>query len=184
MVDPSLYIHKEISLAWIIFNRPEKRNSINLEMWQTLPKLVKEVAEDKDIRVLLIRGVGEEAFTSGADVSQFEKERFGADTNEYDQAISEALSALINLEKPVIAMIHGPCVGGECSLAMMCDLRIAADDASLSIPATRLGIAYSLERGAERLVSLVGVQLTLLRFPLLDEAITPKMPIILGLSIG
>lgn len=156
MTDQSLYLHKEIPLAWIVFNRPEMRNAISLEMWQTLPRLVKEVAEDSTLRVLLIRGAGEEAFISGADISQFEKVRFGVDAGEYDRAVSKALSALIDLEKPVIAMIHGFCMGGGCSVAMMCDLRLAADDARFSIPVAHLGIVYSLERGAERLVSLVG----------------------------
>lgn len=155
MRDQPLYICKEPPLAWIVFNRPEMRNAISLEMWQTLPGLVKEVAADSTIRVLLIRGMGEEAFISGADISQFEKVRFGVSGDEYDLVTGKALATLTQLEKPIIAMIHGFCMGAGCSVAMMCDLRLAAGDAKFGIPAARLGIAYSHQRVA-RLVHLVG----------------------------
>lgn len=157
MSDQALFLHQEPPLAWIVFNRPERRNAVSLEMWQALPDLVTQVAENNDLRVLLIRGAGVEAFISGADISQFGQVRSGpAATVGYDRATATALTALMNLEKPVIAMIHGFCFGGGCSVAAMCDLRLCADDARFSIPAARLGIAYGLERGAERLVQIVG----------------------------
>ncbi|MBI3303692.1 MAG: enoyl-CoA hydratase/isomerase family protein, partial [Deltaproteobacteria bacterium] len=124
MTDQPLLLHKEPPLAWMIFNRPQMRNAVSLEMWQTLPELLEEVATDSALRVLLIRGAGEEAFISGADISQFSKVRFEAATAaEYDRATGRALVALLQLEKPVIAMIHGFCMGGGCSVAVMCDLR-------------------------------------------------------------
>ncbi len=156
MPEPLLF-HKEPPLAWITFNRPERRNAVNLEMWQALPGLVTQVAEDNDLRVLLIRGAGEEAFISGADISQFGTVRSDASTTgEYDRATGHALASLATLEKPVIAMIHGICFGGGCSVAVMCDLRLCSDDARFCIPAARLGIAYPIERGVERLVHIVG----------------------------
>jgi enoyl-CoA hydratase len=156
MPEPLLF-HKEPPLAWITFNRPERRNAVNLEMWQALPGLVTQVAEDDDLRVLLIRGVGEEAFISGADISQFGTVRSDASTTgEYDRATGQALASLATLEKPVIAMIHGICFGGGCSVAVMCDLRLCSDDARFCIPAARLGVAYPIERGVERLVHIVG----------------------------
>ena len=154
----TLLLHKEPPLAWIVFNKPERRNAVDLDMWRTLPQLVAEVAADDDLRVLLLRGAGEEAFISGADISQFGKVRSGAEaTRGYDQAVAGALKSLAGLEKPVITMIHGFCMGGGCSVAVMCDLRLCADDARFGIPAARLGIAYPLERGVERLVHIVGV---------------------------
>ncbi|HEV8718260.1 MAG TPA: enoyl-CoA hydratase [Candidatus Binatia bacterium] len=156
MPEPLLF-HKEPPLAWITFNRPERRNAVSMEMWQALPGLVSQVAEDNDVRVLLLRGAGEEAFISGADISQFGRVRSdAATTGEYDRATGHALSSLATLEKPVIAMIHGICFGGGCSVAVMCDLRLCADDARFCIPAARLGIAYPVERGVERLVHIVG----------------------------
>ena len=154
----TLLLHKEPPLAWIVFNKPERRNAVDLDMWQTLPQLVGEVAADDTLRVLILRGAGEEAFVSGADISQFGKVRSGPDTNRgYDKAVDGALRALAGLEKPVITMIHGFCMGGGCSVAVMCDLRLCSDDARFGIPAARLGIAYPLERGVERLVHIVGV---------------------------
>ena len=148
---------KEPPLAWIVFNRPAVRNAVTLEMWQAVPRLVEEVAVDGATRVLLIRGAGEEAFISGADISQFDKVRFGASaTAEYDHATDGAFKSLLGLEKPIVAMIHGFCMGGGFTLAAACDLRLAADDAKFGVPAARLGIAYPLERGVERLVHLVG----------------------------
>jgi len=156
MPEPLLF-HKEPPLAWITFNRPERRNAVSMEMWQALPDLVARVAEDDDLRVLLIRGAGEEAFISGADISQFGTVRADAATvGEYDRATGHALASLATLEKPVVAMIHGICFGGGCSVAVMCDLRLCADDARFCIPAARLGIAYPVERGVERLVHIVG----------------------------
>ncbi|HKA54486.1 MAG TPA: enoyl-CoA hydratase [Candidatus Binatia bacterium] len=156
MPEPLLF-HKEPPLAWITFNRPERRNAVSMEMWQALPDLVARVAEDDDLRVLLIRGAGAEAFISGADISQFGTVRSdAATTGEYDRATGHALASLATLEKPVIAMIHGICFGGGCSVAVMCDLRLCADDARFCIPAARLGIAYPVERGVERLVHIVG----------------------------
>lgn len=156
MPEPLLF-QKEPPLAWITFNRPERRNAVSLEMWLALPGFVEQVAADHDIRVLLIRGAGEEAFIAGADISQFGTVRSQADKiAEYDRAAERALTSLATLEKPVIAMIHGICFGGGCSVAAMSDLRLCSDDARFCIPAARLGIAYSVERGIERLVQLIG----------------------------
>ncbi|MDY6853782.1 MAG: enoyl-CoA hydratase [Thermodesulfobacteriota bacterium] len=156
MKDKTLYLQKEPPLGWIVFNRPNMRNAVNLQMWQALPKLIEEVAQDNDIRVLIIRGKDDDAFISGADISQFEKVRFGISAGEYDLATNRAIAALMQLKKPIIAMIHGFCIGGGCSVALICDIRLAADNASFSIPASRLGIAYSSEQGVERLVHVVG----------------------------
>src|SRR5262249_27708111 len=156
MPEPLLF-HKEPPLAWITFNRPERRNAVSMEMWQALPGLVAQVAEDNALRVLLIRGAGEEAFFPRAAISQLGKARPDAATpGEYDRPTGQALASLAPRDKPVIAMIHGICFGGGCSVAVMCDLRLCSDDARFCIPAARLGIADGIERGAEPLVHVVG----------------------------
>ncbi len=155
MKDKPLYLDKEPPVAWMIFNRPEKRNSVDLNMWQIMPKLIEDVANDRSIKVLIVRGAGEKSFVSGADISQFKTIEFGIADKTYDIAIGNAFGALSQLEKPVVAMIHGYCMGGGCSIALMCDLRIASDGAKFGIPAVKLGIAYSM-RGTERLLNIVG----------------------------
>ncbi len=154
----TLLLEKEPPLAWITFNKPERRNAVDLEMWEALPSLLAQIGNADEVRAVLLRGAGQEAFVSGADISQFGKARSGTDVNRrYDRAVDNALKAISELEKPVIAMIHGFCMGGGCSLAVMCDLRICSDDARFGIPAARLGIAYPIERGVERLVHVVGM---------------------------
>ena len=159
MPDHALLLHKEPPLAWLVFNRPERRNAVSLEMWQALPDLVADAAADPAVRVLLLRGGGEESFISGADISQFGKVRSSKETMSASIIAPPAqpCAALEQLEKPLVAMIHGFCRGGGCSVALMCDLRLCADDASFGIPAARLGIAYAIETGVERLVQVVGV---------------------------
>jgi len=150
-----LYLEKKPPVAWMYFNRPEKRNSVNLAMWQLMPELIRDVSDDTSIRVLIVRGAGEKCFISGADISQFKKVEFGIANKSYEHSIGKALTALTELKKPVIAMIHGYCMGGGCSVALMCDLRIASDDSRFGIPAAKLGIAYSA-RGTKRLFNIIG----------------------------
>jgi len=157
MTDQLLLLRKEPPLAWIIFNRPQKLNAVTFETWQTLPKVVEEVGNDSDLRVLLIRGAGENAFTAGADIPQFGREiAEEVSPTDYEKVVVRAGIALSQLEKPVIAMIHGVCMGGGFFLAIRCDLRLAADDAKFSITAVRLGAAYSSFEHVGRLVQVLG----------------------------
>src|SRR5207244_5205233 len=79
-----LLMQKDGALGWIIFNQPEKRNAVSLEMWEAMPDYVRELTEDDAIRVVILRGAGEDAFVSGADISQFkERRRNMADQEEY-----------------------------------------------------------------------------------------------------
>jgi len=103
-----------------------------------------------------MRGRGEVAFVSGADISEFEKNRVGPAAREYDARNARAFSALANLSKPLIALVHGFCVGGGCAIALNADLRFAAEDAVFAIPAARLGLGYGAS-GLETLVGVVGL---------------------------
>ena len=152
----ALQLRKDGPIGWIIFNQPEKRNAVSQEMWEAMPGYVRELAEDDAIRVVVLRGAGDRAFVAGADISQFkERRRNMADNEEYSRISARGQQALAALSKPLIAMIHGYCVGGGVSIAITCDLRLAADDARFGIPAARLGLGYHY-RGMERLMALVG----------------------------
>lgn len=153
---PKLLLEKEVPLGWIIFNQPEKRNAVSQEMWQLIPDYVQELAEDDTIRVVILRGAGEQAFVAGADISQFkERRRNMDDEKEYSKISARGQQSLVTLEKPLLAMIHGYCVGGGVSIALHCDLRLAADDARFGVPAARLGLGYHYS-GMEKLMDLVG----------------------------
>jgi enoyl-CoA hydratase len=148
-------IEKEGSVAFIVFDYIERRNAISLDMWHEIPRAVAVLAADDTVRVVVLRGVGDVAFVSGADISEFERTRSGAAAVEYDAANERAFEALFALDKPLIAMIHGFCVGGGVALALTADFRYAADDAVFAIPAARLGLGYHAS-GIEALVRVVG----------------------------
>lgn len=148
-------IEKEGSLAWLVFDHEERRNAITADMWQAIPELARELDEDASVRVVILRGAGEVAFVSGADISEFEKNRSGASAAAYDVQNDKAFSALSAIRKPVIAMVHGFCVGGGCAISLTADMRFAADDAVFGIPAGRLGLGYQAS-GLETLVRTVG----------------------------
>ncbi len=123
----------------ITFNNPEKRNAMSLDM-----------------RVVILVGAGDKAFVSGADISQFEKTRHNAAASEEYAKRSAAERALLaDYPKPIIACIRGFCLGGGMQVAMLADIRIAAENSQFGIPAARLGIAYGYD-GLKNLVSLVG----------------------------
>ncbi len=146
---------KDGQLGWIVFDHPERRNAISVDMWRAIPEVVERLEGDDDVRVLILRGAGDVAFVSGADISEFESARTGQATQQYDVDGSRALAALVNTSKPVIAMIHGFCVGGGMGIALCADLRYAARDAVFAIPAARLGLGYQAP-GVQALADLVG----------------------------
>lgn len=150
-------IHTERTghLGWIIFDHQPRRNAITAEMWDAIPAAARQLDEDPEVRVVIMRGAGEVAFVSGADISEFEQHRSGAAAEEYDRQNARALTALADLGKPLIAMIHGFCVGGGCAVSLTADLRYAADDAVFAIPAARLGLGYTAA-GLAMLERIVG----------------------------
>ncbi len=147
---------KDGSIGWLIFNQPERRNAVSLEMWQAIPGVLADFAADPAIRVVVMAGAGDKAFAAGADISQFEKSRADVEQAEhYARTTAAAHAAMGSLEKPLIAMIRGYCIGGGLAIALKADIRIAADDAQFAIPAARLGLAYAAD-GIQGLVQLVG----------------------------
>src|SRR5246127_2305958 len=140
----------------LTFNNPEKRNAMSLEMWEGLGQALTELRDDDAVRVVVLVGAGDKAFVSGADISQFEKTRHNAAASEEYSKKSEAQRALLgNYPKPTIACIRGSCLGGGLQVAMLTDIRIAAEHSQFGIPAAKLGIAYGYD-GLRNLVSLVG----------------------------
>ncbi len=147
-------------IGWIVFNNPSRRNAVSLEMWETIPAILDRFESDPAVRVIVLRGAGETAFVSGADISQFEQTRSSPETNvRYEHAVNEASHRLHDSSKPTIAMIHGWCIGGGLGIAVSCDLRIAADNAKFGIPAARLGVGYG-HKGVKKLMDLVGPSFT------------------------
>jgi enoyl-CoA hydratase len=157
-ISPSerLNAEKDGAIGWMVFNNPARRNAISLDMWQAMPVILDAFERDPEVRVIVLKGAGDKAFISGADISQFEQQRSSAETiAQYDKIAEAAGGRLQETRKPTIAMIHGFCIGGGLGVALQCDLRIAADNARFAIPAARLGLGYRWS-GVKKLVDVVG----------------------------
>ena len=122
------------AIGWVIVDQQERRNAVSLEMWEAMPAAVTEFDADPDIRVIVIRGAGDEAFVAGADISQFEQQRTGEGARRYDAATAAGYGSVSGALTPTIAMIHGPCVGGGLGLALCCDIRYCDTAARFTIP--------------------------------------------------
>jgi enoyl-CoA hydratase/carnithine racemase len=143
-------------IGTVTFNNADKRNAMSLEMWQGFGAALAELRDDPAVRVVILTGAGDKAFVSGADISQFEKERHNAEAaEEYSRRSSASRALLADFSKPIIASIRGFCIGGGLQVAMAADIRIAAEGSQFGIPAAKLGIAYGFD-GLKHLVSLVG----------------------------
>jgi enoyl-CoA hydratase/carnithine racemase len=156
VADDALILAREPPLAWLTVNRPAAHNALNAEVWTGLAAALTDLSAETDTRVIIIRGAGERAFISGADISEFRALR--ADANaavEYDRLSGRAWHAIGAARQPVIAMINGLCFGGGVAVALACDLRFAAAGARFAVPATRLGLSYPIE-SIEQLVHVVG----------------------------
>jgi enoyl-CoA hydratase len=150
------YVEHAGSIATLVINRPSQRNAINYEMWREISRLAAEIEADASVRVLIIRGAGNEAFSAGADIAEFKTARNNsAQARIYSDAFDGALDAVWAISKPVIALIQGFCVGGGLELACAADLRIATESSRFGIPTARIGVLVGY-REMRRLVQLIG----------------------------
>jgi enoyl-CoA hydratase len=148
-------VEKRGALGFMVFEQLERHNALSQEMWRQIPAAAAQLDADDEVRVVILRGAGEAAFIAGADISEFERSRTADNVDDYDRDNGRAYLALSSIGKPVIAMIHGYCIGGGVAIALSADLRYAADDARLGIPAARLGLGYGMA-GVEALAQIVG----------------------------
>jgi enoyl-CoA hydratase len=147
---------KDGPIGWIQFNNPARHNAVSVDMWKAVPEIMAEFEQDDEIRVVVLSGAGGRAFISGADISEFAEKRSSRENVvEYNRISGQANAAIIDFPKPTIAMIQGYCVGGGLSVALCCDLRLAADNARFAVPAAKLGLGYGFD-GIKRLVDVVG----------------------------
>jgi enoyl-CoA hydratase/carnithine racemase len=156
-LSPRLLASVEGPIATVTLHAPERRNCIDLATWQAIPKLFAEINASKDIRVVILRGAGDEAFCAGADIAEFETLRNTPEgSRAYEVQNVAAFDAVAACRKPV-AMVAGFCFGAGVGLAAACDLRIAASTAQIAVPAARLGVGYP-PTAMRTLVALMGPQ--------------------------
>jgi enoyl-CoA hydratase/carnithine racemase len=155
---PRLLASVEGAVATVTLNAPERRNCVDLACWQAIPAVFQVLDQDNDVRIVILRGAGDEAFCAGADIAEFETLRSTAvGSRAYETSNVAAFNAVAACGKPVIAMVQGFCFGAGVGLAAACDMRIAADDAQVAVPAARLGVGYP-PTAMRMLVALMGPQ--------------------------
>jgi enoyl-CoA hydratase len=152
----TVHLDRDGAVATITLDHPERRNAISRDMWQGMLDAATDIAGDSTTRVAVLRGAGDLAFASGADISQFGEQRADGNANTaYDSTTAKATTALLRLPMPLVAAIHGFCIGGGLAVALTADIRVSADDGQFAIPAARLGLGYG-HAGIRNLMSLVG----------------------------
>ena len=144
------------AVAGVTFNNPGKRNALSSEMRAALPGLLEALQADREVRVVVVTGAGDKAFASGADISEFADRRTSpAARAEYDRVSAVLSRSWHGLDKPLIAMIRGFCLGGGLFTALQADFRVASDDSQFGVPAARLGVGPGFD-GVTALIDLVG----------------------------
>ncbi len=148
-------LRKEPDIAWVIINRPKKLNALNHEVFEAISKVMDDLWNDNEVKVIIVTGEGDRAFSAGADIEKFvglTGFKAFVDSRKF-QSIFDKIE---RIPKPVIAMVNGYALGGGCELAMACDMRIASDTAVFGQPEINLGILPGAG-GTQRLVKLVGL---------------------------
>ncbi len=133
-------------VARVTINHPRRRNAVNYAMWRMFGEVLEKAIQDNNVRVIVLTGEGEQAFSAGNDISEFG--RWREDPHklaEYNARSARVYHLFQSCDKPVIALIRGVCVGGGLELALLCDLRVAADNARFGITPAKLGLGYKLE---------------------------------------
>ena len=144
------------AVAMVTINRPDKHNALNRAIWSAIGPAMTALEADPTVKVIILTGAGGKAFSAGADMSEFTETYATVETTRaYNRLVREAQHIVSNVEKPVLAMIEGLCVGGGCGLALACDLRFASEDSRFAITPAKIGAAYSFG-DTRQLVDLVG----------------------------
>jgi enoyl-CoA hydratase/carnithine racemase len=140
----------------VILNRPEKRNALNGDMVRAIGAALRPAAEDPAVRCVVLRGNGK-VFSAGMDVAALAGAAMQpGNLRTFRRLCLEAWNLAEEMTKPVIAQIHGACLGGALELALACDLRVLSEDAVVGLPETRLGLVPDVG-GSSRLPQVVGL---------------------------
>ncbi|MFA5521283.1 MAG: enoyl-CoA hydratase-related protein [Castellaniella sp.] len=154
-------VEREGAIATVILNRPHKLNALTRPMWQALGETMESLSQDDDLRCIILRGAGEKSFSPGNDISEFATERANSEqARAYGRIMHRTITQLRDCRHPVVAQIHGICVGGGLELAALCDIRICGQSSRFGAPIKNLGLVMAYQEMAA-LARLVGIPATL-----------------------
>jgi enoyl-CoA hydratase len=151
-----ILLARDGDIATVTLSNPGKLNALGLGSWKRLGAVMRELDADKDLRCVVMRGAGDKAFAAGADISEFETTRRNAKSaKKYGAVLEATMGAIARCRHPIVAMIHGVCVGGGLEVITQCDLRICGTSSRFGIPIKNLGlvVGYGEMKG---LIDLVG----------------------------
>jgi enoyl-CoA hydratase len=177
----SLLIERHGPIATVTLNNPEKLNALDLAMWKRLGAAMRELDKDESLRCVVVRGAGTEAFAAGADISEFEKTRNNSRVaKKYGEQLEKTMDAIARCRHPVVAMIHGACIGGGLEIVSQCDLRICGTSSRFGIPINRLGlvVGYGEMQGVIDLVGRAAAMEILLEGRILSAAEAKDMGLV------
>ena len=152
-----ILVARDGAIATVSLNNPGKLNALTVVMWQQLVRVMNDLSANDDLRCIVLRGAGQQAFAAGADIAEFARERDNVEQGKryHRELVHGALKAVGECRHPVVAMIHGPCVGGGLELACQCDLRLSGESGRFGVPINRLGFPIAYDELAA-LLPLVG----------------------------
>lgn len=143
MPHPMIRTERAGDIALVTIDRPAKRNALDLPMWIALAEAMEAASADDALRCVVIRGAGEEAFSAGADITAFERERGTPEREEvYGRELSRSFQSVRRCIHPVVAACRGWTMGGGCGIATMADFRVGGPGTRMGIPARNLGLFY------------------------------------------
>jgi len=146
---------KTDGICTVKINRPEKLNAMNMDAAKELTEVFENLGKDDSIKVIILTGEGDKAFSAGADIEYMSK--ISADESEEYAKLGQLVTGTVeNVKQPTIAAINGFALGGGCELAMSCDIRIAANTAKMGQPEVTIGIPPGWG-GTQRLMRIVGI---------------------------
>ena len=135
-------LSRDGDIATLTLNNPGKLNAVDLGMWLQLAENMAVLSVDRDIRCIVLRGAGEEAFAAGGDLEEFVTARATLEQAlHYHDRVAAALNAIANCPHPTVALIQGACIGGGLEIAGVCDLHICNASARFGAPINRLGFS-------------------------------------------
>jgi enoyl-CoA hydratase len=160
-VGESITVTRNGAIVTVVLDRPEKLNALTRSMWRGLGETVAALSADDDVRCIVLRGAGERAFSPGNDIAEFATARSNkAQAVEYGATMHATAQALADCRHPLVAAIHGICVGGGLEIAALCDLRICGAGSRFGAPIKNLGLVMAYAEMAP-LVRLVGPAIAL-----------------------